>query len=178
MAQFYGMPIWATAGRTDAKIPDAQAAYEHALTIPYVALAGANHVTCGAGFLDSVLSVSFAQYVIDNEIIGMVKRMLRGFETDSEAMALDVIKGVGPGGHFIAEEHTFEHMRRELFQPALSDRDDWETWEASGGLDAFRRAQQKARDLIAGHVPQGLTPDHKRDILNSVGGIVKDPGPS
>jgi trimethylamine--corrinoid protein Co-methyltransferase len=66
MAQFYKMPNWATAGRTDAKIPDAQAAYEHALTVPYVVLAGANHLSCGAGFLDFLLTVSFEQYVIDN----------------------------------------------------------------------------------------------------------------
>ena len=66
MAQFYKMPNWATAGRTDAKIPDAQAAYEHALTVPYVVLAGANHLSCGVGFLDFLLTVSFEQYVIDN----------------------------------------------------------------------------------------------------------------
>ena len=175
MARFYQMPIWATAGRTAVKIPDALAAYAHALTIPYVAMAGANHVTCGAGFLDFVLSVSFAQYVIDNETIGMVKRMKRGFETTPETMALEVIKGVGPGGNFMAEEHTFVHMRRELFQPTLSDREDWETWQAAGGLDAFQRAQNKAREHIANHVPQGLTPNQERDILNAVEGIVKDP---
>lgn len=175
MARFYQMPIWATAGRTDAKIPDAQAAYEHALTIPYVAMAGANHVTCGAGFLDFVLSVSFAQYVIDNEIIGMVKRMKRGFETNPETMALEMIKDVGPGGNFIAEEHTFVHMRREIFQPTLSEREDWETWQATGSQDAFHRAQNKAREHIANHVAQGLTPNQERDILNAIEGIVKDP---
>ena len=83
MAQFYKMPVWATAGRTDAKLPDAQAAYEHALTVPYVVQAGANHVSCGAGFLDFVMTVSLEQYVIDNEIIGMAKRMQKGFEVNS-----------------------------------------------------------------------------------------------
>ena len=175
MAQFYNMPIWATAGRTDSKIPDAQAAYEHALTIPYVVLAGANHVSCGAGFIDFVLTVSFEQYVIDNEIIGMVKRMKRGFEVNPETMALDVVKRVGPGGNFMAEEHTVNYMRAELYQPTLSDRLGREKWDEEGGRDARERARELARNFIENHEPRGLTTDQERDILNSIEGIVKDP---
>jgi trimethylamine--corrinoid protein Co-methyltransferase len=175
MAQFYNMPIWATAGRTDSKIPDAQAAYEHALTIPYVVLAGANHVSCGAGFIDFVLTVSFEQYVIDNEIIGMVKRMKKGFEVNPETMALDVVKRVGPGGNFMAEEHTVNYMRAELFQPTLSDRLGREKWDEEGGKDARERAHELAKNFIENHEPKGLTSDQERDILNSIEGIVKDP---
>jgi len=172
MAQFYRMPIWATAGRTDSKIPDAQAAYEHALTVPYVVQAGANHVSCGAGFIDFVLTVSFEQYVIDNEIIGMVKRMERGFEVNRETMALDLIKKVGPGGNFMAEEHTVRHMRAELFQPTLSDRLGWEQWNQEGAQDARQRARQLAADYIKNHKPNGLTPTQEKDILNSIDGII------
>jgi trimethylamine--corrinoid protein Co-methyltransferase len=175
MAQFYNMPIWATAGRTDSKIPDAQAGYEHALTIPYVVLAGANHVSCGAGFIDFVLTVSFEQYVIDNEIIGMVKRMRSGFEVKPETLALEVVKHVGPGGNFMAEEHTVNHMRTELYQPTLSDRLGRETWEAQGSQDTRARACEMARNYIENHEPKGLTPAQERDILKSIEGIVQDP---
>lgn len=175
MAQFYKMPIWATAGRTDAKIPDAQAAYEHALTVPYVVEAGANHVSCGTGFLDFVMTVSFEQYVIDNEIIGMVKRMQRGFEVNPETLALDVIKRVGPGGNFMAEEHTVRHMRSELFQPLLSDRDGWERWSAAGSHDTRARARKLAGNYLKNHEPRGLTPAQEKDILNSIDGIMQDP---
>jgi len=175
MAQFYKMPNWATAGRTDSKIPDAQAAYEHALTIPSVALSGATHVSCGAGFLDFVLTVSFEQYVIDNEIIGMVKRMRRGFEVNQETMALDLIKRIGPGGNFMTEEHTVRHMREELFQPILSDRQERERWLEAGGKDARERARDLAKKYIDNHMARGLTPDQERNVLNSIEGIVKDP---
>jgi len=175
MAQFYNMPIWATAGRTDSKIPDAQAAYEHALTIPYVVQAGANHVSCGAGFIDFVLTVSFEQYVIDNEIIGMVKRMKKGFDVNRETLALEIIKAVGPGGNFMAQEHTVRHMHTELFQPALSDRLGWEQWNAEGGKDTRERARQLATDLIENHEPAGLTPAQETDILNRIDGIIQDP---
>ncbi|MBW2059297.1 MAG: trimethylamine methyltransferase family protein, partial [Deltaproteobacteria bacterium] len=176
MARHYHMPNWATAGRTDSKIPDAQAGYEHALTVPYVALSGATHVSCGAGFLDFVLTVSFEQYVIDNEIIGMVKRMRRGLEFNQETAALEIIKRVGPGGNFMAEEHTVRYMREELFQPILSDRLQRETWLAQGGKDARERARDLARDLIRNHAAQGLTPDQQDDIINTIDGIVSDPG--
>jgi trimethylamine--corrinoid protein Co-methyltransferase len=175
MAQFYQMPIWATAGRTDSKIPDAQAAYEHALTVPYVVQAGANHVSCGAGFIDFVLTVSFEQYVIDNEIIGMVKRMKRGFDVNRETMALEIIKKVGPGGNFMAEEHTVLHMQAELFQPTLSDRLEWERWKEEGGKDTRKRARQLAADYIKNHEPRGLTPAQEKDILNSIDGIIGEP---
>jgi len=175
MAQFYRMPIWATAGRTDSKIPDAQAAYEHALTVPYVVQAGANHVSCGAGFIDFVLTVSFEQYVIDNEIIGMVKRMKRGFDVNRETMALELIKNVGPGGNFMAEEHTVRHMHAELFQPTLSDRLGWEQWNEEGAKDARKRARQLAADYIENHEPAGLTPAQEKDILKAIDGIIVDP---
>ncbi|NIS69714.1 MAG: trimethylamine methyltransferase [Proteobacteria bacterium] len=175
MAQFYKMPNWATAGRTDSKVPDAQAAYEHALTIPYVALSGVTHVSCGAGFLDFVLTVSFEQYVIDNEIIGMVKRMRRGFEVNQETMALDLIERIGPGGNFVTEEHTVRHMREELFQPILSDRQEREQWLEAGGKDARERARDLAKNYIDNHMARGLTPDQERNVLNSIEGIVKDP---
>jgi trimethylamine--corrinoid protein Co-methyltransferase len=175
LAQFYKMPVWATAGRTDAKLPDAQAAYEHALTVPYVVQAGANHVSCGAGFLDFVMTVSFEQYVIDNEIIGMAKRMQKGFEVNDETLALDVVKRVGPGGNFLAEEHTLRHMRSELFQPLLSDRDVWEKWTAAGSPDTRDRARALAANILENHEPRGLTPDQEKDILNTIDGIVPNP---
>ena len=175
MAQFYRMPIWATAGRTDSKIPDAQAAYEHALTVPYVVQSGANHVSCGAGFIDFVLTVSFEQYVIDNEIIGMVKRMKRGFDVNRETMALEIIKKVGPGGNFMAEDHTVRHMREALFQPTLSDRLGWEEWNEEGGKDARIRARELAANYIVNHKPSGLTPTQQKDILNSIDGIIEAP---
>lgn len=175
MAQFYRMPVWATAGRTDAKLPDAQAAYEHALTVPYVVQAGANHVSCGAGFLDFVMTVSLEQYVIDNEIIGMAKRMQTGVEVNTETLALDVVKRVGPGGNFMAEEHTLRHMRSELFEPLLSDRNVWEKWTAAGSPDTRDRARALAAEILKNHEPRGLTPDQEKDILRAIGGIISDP---
>jgi trimethylamine:corrinoid methyltransferase-like protein len=97
------------------------------MTIPYAFLAGANHITCGAGYLDFVMTVSLELYVIDNELIGMARRVERGIGTTPEALALDLIRNVGPGGNFMGETHT-KYMRSEVFQPVISGRKRTE-WE-------------------------------------------------
>jgi trimethylamine--corrinoid protein Co-methyltransferase len=175
MAQHYHIPNWATAGRTDSKIPDAQAGYEHALTMPYVCLAEASHVSCGTGFLDFVLTVSFEQYVIDDEIIGMVRRMKRGVEVNKETIGLEVIKEVGPGGNFMAELHTIKHMRSEFYQPKLSNRQERGVWLKDGGKDTWQRARELARQYIKDHSRKGLSGQEEREILARIEGIVADP---
>ena len=175
MAQYYHMPNWATAARTDSKIPDAQAGYEHALTVPYLCLSGASHVTCGAGFVDFVLTVSFEQYVMNDEIIGMVRRMKRGMEVTAETIAADLIKQIGPGGNFLGELHTMRYMRSEFYKPNLSDRQEHGMWLKAGGKDAWERGRDIARQLIANHTRKGMSSQQEREILSRIGGIVANP---
>jgi trimethylamine--corrinoid protein Co-methyltransferase len=175
MAQFYKIPNWATAGRTDSKIPDTQAGYEHALTIPYVCMAGASHVTCGTGFLDFVLTVSFEQYVINNEMIGMVRRMKRGLSVNDETIALDLIKQVGAGGNFLSEMHTIKFMRTEFYKPMLSDRKEREAWISEGAKDTWLRAREIAMRYIKNHSRRGLTAEQENEIIAHIEGIVANP---
>jgi trimethylamine--corrinoid protein Co-methyltransferase len=74
--------------------------------------------------------------------------MQSGFEVNSETLALEVVKRVGPGGNFMAEEHTMHQMRNELFQPLLSDRDCWEKWTAAGSPDTRHRARKLAGGIV------------------------------
>ena len=97
------------------------------------------------------MTASLEQCVIDDEISGMVMRAVEGVRVDDDALAYDVIRSVGPGGHFIAEEHTVEHMRSEFYFPRLSDRELREKWEQAGALDARERARQRALSLLSGH---------------------------
>jgi len=151
LAQRYGLPIYATAGMSDSKLPDAQAGYEKMATTLLVALAGANYIHDAVGFLEFCMTASLEQCVIDDEISGMVMRAVEGVRVDDDALAYDVIRSVGPGGHFIAEEHTVEHMRSEFYFPRLSDRELREKWEQAGALDARERARQRALSLLSGH---------------------------
>lgn len=156
LAQHYRLPLYATAGMSDSKLPDAQAGYEKALTALLVGLAGANFIHDAAGPLEFCMTAAYEQYVIDDEILGMVMRAVRGVEVSDEALGLDAIAQVGPGGHFLTNPHTLEHMRSELFTPRVSDRDLRERWEQNGAPNTRTRARGIAKQLLAEHRPPGL----------------------
>ena len=159
MAQFYRLPIYNSAGMTDAKIPDIQAGFEKAMSAVLAALSGSNFIHHAAGMLENMNTVAAEQFVIDNDILGMAMRVVRGIEVSDETLALDVIDRVGPGGHFLMSEHTIQHMRSEFYYPsAVVDRQGWEMWQQAGALDARERAKEIARDILVNHRPVPLNP--------------------
>ena len=162
IARYYKLPIYNTAGPTESKIPDSQSVYESTFSVILTALAGANYIHEAAGILESGLTISLNNYVINNEIIGMIKRVLKGIEVDEEKLALDCIKRVGPGGTYISDEHTTAFMRQELFYPDLADRKPRIVWETEGALSAEERANRIAIRYLESHQPQPVTPviDH------------------
>jgi trimethylamine--corrinoid protein Co-methyltransferase len=159
LAQSWNIPFYATAGMSDSKTIDVQTGYESALTSLIVALSGANYIHDAAGLMEFAMVASYEKYVVDNEIIGMVMRVLRGIEVNSETIAADITKKVGPAGHFLREPHTVKHMRNEFFFPKLSDRDLREDWERNGAIDARQRANAAAREILAEHQPIPIDPD-------------------
>ncbi len=122
MAQHFRLPLYSTGGTTDAKSVDVQAAYESAMSSLLVAMSGANYIHDIAGLMESDLTVAYEKLVIDDEILGMCQRVLRGIEVSEETLAVDLIVEKGPGQDFIAEEHTVRHMRSEFFVPQLANR--------------------------------------------------------
>lgn len=171
MAQFYKLPFYATAGMSDAKLVDAQCGYESALTTLLCALAGANYIHDAAGLMDFALSVSPEKYVVDNEIIGMAMRAVQGIEVNEKTLAFDLIKEVGPAGHFVYAKHTRRHMRGEHYQPELSDREHLEQWASDGKLDTAARARQRVDEILAS--PGYRLPDEVRTrILADIPAII------
>ena len=171
MAQFYRLPFYATAGMSDAKVIDAQCGYESAPTSLLCALAGANFIHDAAGLLDFALSVSYEKYVVDNEIIGMVMRAVEGIRVDEDALAFDLIKEVGPGGHFVSTRHTRKYMRTEHYQPTLSERDNLEEWQAKGKKDTYARARERVEQILS--APGYRLPDEvKQRIMEEIPGII------
>jgi len=156
LAQRYHLPIYATAGMSDSKVPDAQAGYEKMATTMLVAMAGANLIHDAAGFLEFCMTASLEQCVIDDEINGMVMRAVEGVQVDEDTLAYDAIRSVGPGGHFTADPHTVEHMRREFYFPRLSDRELRENWENAGARDTWQRARDRALAILDDHRPEPL----------------------
>jgi trimethylamine--corrinoid protein Co-methyltransferase len=148
LAKMYNLPIYSSGGVTEAKRPDIQAGFEKTASNLTVAMAGADYIHLAAGMMDSANSISYEQYVIDNEAIGMIERILKGIELNDGSIALDVIESVGPGGNFVAEDHTIDHMMDEFYYPDLSVRCNFDIWEERGRPDMLSRAKAKVQEIL------------------------------
>jgi trimethylamine--corrinoid protein Co-methyltransferase len=159
MAQFYGVPIYGSGGMTDSKLPDQQAGYEKMVTLLLAAMSGCNYIHHAVGMITNMNSISLEQAVIDDELVGMVMRVLRGIEVTDETLAGEVIERVGPGGNFLIDHHTIQFMRSEFFFPKVGDRQDRTLWEEEGKLDIRARAAARAKRLLREHRSPGLPPE-------------------
>ena len=131
--------------------------HEKTLTGLMAALAGANLIY-GPGMLESGITFDFAQLVLDDEFARMIKHTIKGFRVDKEALAVDVIKEIGPAKDFLMHHHTLRHMRTQS-QPELIDRKSIEDWKAAGGTDIYQKATEKAKNILESHKPEPLLND-------------------
>jgi trimethylamine--corrinoid protein Co-methyltransferase len=161
LGRFYDLPVYNSSGLTDSKLPDIQAGYEKGISSMAAALAGANYIHHSAGFLESMLTVAYEQYVIDDDINGSVMRAVRGIEVTDETLSVDVIDRVcrAGEGHFLGEQQTLELMTTEYYYPHSGDRGTREKWRADGRLDMRARARQKARRILETHQPEPIPPE-------------------
>ena len=120
VAHYLGIPMFGTCGCSDSKVVDQQVGIESALSVVMTALSGPN-LNHDVGYIEYGSTSSLESLAINNDIIGMARRLVRGFEIDEETLALDLIEKVGPGGDFLAEAHTAKHARKEAFVSELFD---------------------------------------------------------
>jgi trimethylamine--corrinoid protein Co-methyltransferase len=171
LAKLYHLPTRASAGVTEAKRPDIQSGVEKSFSNLMVAMAGADCILLAAGMLDSGNSISYEQYAIDNEIIGMVYRVLSGIRVNKDTLSSDVIEQVGPGGNYVMEEHTVNHMVDEFFYPTLSVRCNFDIWEERGHPDMLSRANDLVHNILAEHKESLLGPDLLPEIKKAFPGV-------
>ena len=164
MARYYGIPSRGTGGCSDANILGLQVGVESLMSTLLPLMAGITYVQHGAGLLENTMAVSYEKIVIDDEIIGMARRIVQGIEVTSETLAFDVIKTVGPRGEFIATDHTYRHFSREQFMPSLFSRDKYDIWEAAGGKRIEERAYERVQQVLASHEPEPLPEDAESEL--------------
>ncbi len=121
----------------------------------------------GSGMLESGITFDYGQLVLDCEMARMIKHTVQGFQVTDDSLALDVIKEIGPGGHFLMHEHTFDRMRTQS-RPEIIDRRSRDVWKTAGATTAYERATQKAQWILENHKPEPL-PD---DVLAKIRSIV------
>ena len=141
------VPMYETAGCSDSKIFDEQAAMEATINISTAALTGGNMIH-DVGYLEQGLTSSMEMMVASNEIIDMVKRIMRGIPVTDDDLALDVMAEVGPGGHFLDHDHTFDRFRTDIWQPQLINRKNWEDWTADGSKSYGDRVRERVIEIL------------------------------
>jgi trimethylamine--corrinoid protein Co-methyltransferase len=158
LARRYNLPCRGGGALTDSPLPDAQSNYERMFTLLTSVLSGVNYLMHGLGVLESYLTLSYAQFVIDLELLGMVQRFVRPLEVSEDTLALDTIAEVGPGGHFLEAAHTLSHYREAHFIPNVSLRQPNDQWLAEGAKDAVERAGERCREMLESYVKPPIAP--------------------
>jgi trimethylamine--corrinoid protein Co-methyltransferase len=172
IAHYYGHPIRGLV-ETASKLPDAQAGYETAVALLISAMAGINFNTSMGVIGPGEIGTSFEKIVLDNDLVGYVKRIMEGIEVNDETLAVDVIDEVGPGGTFLAHPHTRKWFRKEQYFPTLFDRRKYEDWVRRGRKDAVQRAKEQVQEILRDHWPQPLDKDIRKRIEDYVKVIEK-----
>lgn len=165
LAHFLGIPFMGTAGASESKLLDLQAGIEASLQVLLSALSGPSLVH-DLGFLDCADIGSVAYLVVLDEIIAMVKRILRGIEVNAETIMLDLIEKIGPGGHFLEEPQSASLCRREIWVPRLMDRNAYIIWEQKGSKSMEMRVSERLNAILTSHNPPGLDPSTQEQILS------------
>jgi len=163
-----GLPTHAYLGMSDSKILDGQAGLESALGTFLGALARVNMIS-GAGMLEFESCQNEEKLVIDNEVIGMARRLVDGIATREEMIPLELMREVGHQGSFLSTKHTREWFRREQFIPSsIIDRHTRQAWENEGGKSIVERAHERAEEIIAAYQPKEIPPEVEKELTKIV----------
>jgi len=151
--EIYGLPIWAYAGASDAKVMDAQAGAEAMFSI-LTAMQSRCNIIHDVGYLEFGSTSSLEMLVMANELVAMSRRFIEGIPVTGESLALDVIDRVATGGNqsiFLSDDHTINHFRTAHFHPRLLDRFGYDDWEAAGAKDLYQRCNDEALKILSNH---------------------------
>ena len=158
LARRLGVPFRSGGGLCASKIPDAQAAYESANTLQTAMLAGVNFMLHTAGWLEGGLAMGYEKFIMDADQAGMLQVIMGGVDLSENGQALDAIREVGPGAHFLGCAHTQANFEAAFYRSSIADNNSFEQWEAEGGLDAAQRANKIWKKLLAEYEAPAIDP--------------------
>lgn len=158
LARRLGIPFRTGGSLCASKIPDAQAAYESAQTLLPTLQAGTNFVLHGAGWLEGGLSSGYEKFVMDADQLGMMQVLAKGIDLSENGQALDAIREVGPGSHFLGCSHTQANFETAFYRSTIADNNSVEQWQAEGSLDAAQRANKLWKRMLQEYEAPPLDP--------------------
>jgi trimethylamine--corrinoid protein Co-methyltransferase len=158
LARRLGLPYRSAGAFTGSKLPDAQAAYETANSLNMGLLAGVNFMLHSCGWLEGGLVSSFEKFVMDADQLGALHHLAQGVLMDENGQAMDAIREVGPGGHYLGCAHTQANFKSAFWRSDLLDYKPYETWSEEGGRDTMALANARVKKLLADYQQPALDP--------------------
>ena len=156
LARRLGLPYRSGGSFNGSKLPDAQAGYETANSLNMALLAGVNFMLHACGWLEGGLVASFEKFVLDADQLGTLHHMARGVATDDNAQAMDALREVGPGGHFLGCAHTQANFKSAFWRSDVLDYKPFETWEEEGARDSGQLAAARVAKQLRDYQPPAL----------------------
>ena len=158
LARRLDIPCRSGGGLCSSKMVDAQAGYESANTLLPTVLAGVHLVTHAAGWLEAGLVASYEKFVMDADQLAMLHSLAGGMDLSERGQAMDAIREVGPGSHFLGCAHTLANFESAFYQSTIADYSSFEQWSIEGSLSAEQRANRVWKKMLADYVDPGLDP--------------------
>jgi trimethylamine--corrinoid protein Co-methyltransferase len=158
LARRLGLPYRSAGSFCGSKLPDAQAAYETANSLNMGLLSGVNFMLHACGWLEGGLVSSFEKFVMDADQLGALHHLARGVEVDENAQAMDAIREVGPGGHYLGCAHTQANFKQSFWKSDLLDYKPFETWEDEGARDTQTLAAARVEKMLNDYQQPAMDP--------------------
>ncbi|MEL7299776.1 MAG: trimethylamine methyltransferase family protein [Pseudomonadota bacterium] len=158
LARRMGLPFRSGGGLCGSKLPDAQAAYETANTLNAALMGGVNFMLHSCGWLEGGLVSSFEKFVMDADQLGTLHKMAAGVAHDENALAMDALREVGPGGHYLDAAHTHANYKEAFWRSDVFDYKPFETWADEGARDTQMLATARVEKLLAAYQAPALDP--------------------
>ncbi len=158
LARRMGLPFRSGGSLCGSKLPDAQAAYETANTLNAVLLGGVNFMLHSCGWLEGGLVASFEKFVMDADQLGVLHKLAAGIPTDENGQAMEAIREVGPGGHYLGCAHTQANFKEAFWRSDVLDYKPFETWHEDGERDTMTLANAKMHQMLTNYQQPALDP--------------------
>jgi trimethylamine--corrinoid protein Co-methyltransferase len=163
LARKYGIP-YRTSNTNAANTVDAQAAYESAFSLWALTQGGGNFIMHSAGWTEGGLTASFEKFILDVDMLQMVAEFLTPLDVSADALGLDAVRDVGPGGHFFGTPHTLARYETAFYSPILSDWRNFETWSEAGRPTTFDHANRVYKEKLNAYERPPLDPAIEEEL--------------
>ncbi len=165
LARRLNIPFRSGGSFCGSKIPDAQAAYESASSLLPAVLSGVNFMLHSAGWLEGGLTSSYEKFVMDIDQLAMMEVLCKGVDLSENGQAMDAIREVGPGAHYLGCSHTQANFETAFYRSTIADNNSFEQWDAEGGLRADERASKIVKEMLASYQMPDLDPAKDEELL-------------